>query len=90
MAETVSLTIRGKTYRVSAQESTEHIKEAARLFEEAFEEVSRTVLMAREEQIMLFAGLQAAVGLIKERDAHAEALTAHATRLEDALKDVVA
>ena len=88
MAEIITITVHGKTYRISTHESAAYIHEAVRLLESSLAEVAAGVPSARNEQLLLFASLQTAVGLIKQREESTEALVAHATRLATVLAEV--
>ncbi|MGD1997328.1 MAG: cell division protein ZapA [Candidatus Dependentiae bacterium] len=85
MADTITITVRGKTYRISTQEPAAYVHEAAQLLEGATAEIATKVPAARDEQLMLFASLQTLVGLIKSREEKASELTAHTERLNTAL-----
>lgn len=88
MADAITITFRGKTYRISTHEPAAYVHEAVQLIESAIAEVAPKVPAARDEQLMLFASLQTIVGLIKDREEKAHALSAHTDRLAAALEAV--
>lgn len=88
MADAITITVRGKTYRISTHEPAAYVHEAVQLMEAALAEIATKAPGARDEQLMLFASLQTVVALIKDREEKAHALTAHTDRLTSALESV--
>lgn len=84
-ANSVTITLRGKSFVISTTEPEQFVQEAAQLLDGLAHDLSEKVGVMREDQLMMFAALQSLVAVIKQREEEKRVLNAHADRLAAAL-----
>lgn len=85
-ANSVTITLRGKSFVISTSEPEAFVHEAASHLDGVATKLSEKVGVMREDQLMMFAALQALVTVIKERESEKKVIADHAKRLEKALQ----
>lgn len=66
--QVVSVSIGGKNYRITTQESVAHVQAAAQFLSAAVGEISGKMPTATSEQVLLLASLQALVTCIRAHE----------------------